>query len=614
MSFLFPAFLLGAAAITLPIVLHVLRRNAAPDVPFTAVKLLNRSPLDGRRRRRVQDWLLLAARVSALLLLAAAFARPYLQGAGSPSLRVVAVDRSYSIGAPGTFERTLARAREAIDGAARGERVALVAFDDRAELVAGPGGRADAHAALAGLQPGFGGTRYAPAIRLGVELAGGAEASLILVTDMQRSGWGEEEPPDVPDTLRIEVREIAGPAGNLALTHVSRTAGGTGVGIRNSGAHPAVGTARLLMDGVALASAPFDVPAGETVDVQMAGELPADGAAVVQIDDEEGYPADNSRHLVLEPPGRRRILVAGADAAEPAFYVTRALSAGEGERGVEIRGIPAAALGRDLPGGMSETRAVVLLSTRNLDRRGQDRLAQFVRAGGGLLVAAGSEVDPGVLGTALGWPEFSAVEAPAGGSRLAATDLRHPIFRPFGPLAANLGGVRFTRMWRVRGDEWQVMAHFTDGAPALLERQEGAGRIVLFASDLEHRWNDFPLHSSFVPFTVEAVRYIALPAGATREYVVADAPPDTGGVPGVHFLEGSGERVAVNVDTRESSPAGMSGGEFMAIVRPHGGGQLAPAHVQAEQTEARQGFWRYGLLLMLGALVAESFVGRQCRQ
>ncbi|MBA2603474.1 MAG: BatA domain-containing protein [Acidobacteria bacterium] len=611
MSFLFPAFLLGAAAIALPIVLHVLRRNEAPDVPFTAVKLLNRSPLDGRRRRRMQDWILLAARVAALLLLAAAFARPYLQSAGNPSLRVVAVDRSYSMGAPGTFERTLAMAREAVDAAARGERVAIVAFDDRAELIAPPGGRAEAQAALAGLQPGFGDTRYAPAVRMGVELAGGADARLILVTDMQRSGWAEEEPPIVPDTLRIEVREVAGPAGNLAVTHVRRTAGGAGVGIRNSGAHPGAGTARLLLDGVAVASTPFNVPAGERVDVQIAHKMPERGAAVVQIDDEEGYPADNSRHLVLDPPARGRILVAGADAAEPAFYVTRALTAGEVVEGVEIRGIPAAALGRDRPEEMSESRAVVLLSTRNLDRRGQERLAEFVRAGGGLLVAAGSEVDPGVLGTAMGWPEFSAVEEAAGASRLAATDLRHPIFRAFGPLAANLGQVRFTHTWRVRAAEWQVMARFTDGAPALLERQEGAGRVVLFASDLERRWNDFPLHPSFVPFTVEAVRYIAIPAGAKREYLVADAPPDTGGAPGVHFLEGTGDRVAVNVDTRESSPAGMSGDEFMAMLRPDGGAQPPPAHVQAEQTEARQGFWRYGLLLMLGALVAESFVGRR---
>jgi hypothetical protein len=32
--------------------------------------------------------------------------------------------------------------------------------------------------------------------------------------------------------------------------------------------------------------------------------------------------------------------------------------------------------------------------------------------------------------------------------------------------------------------------------------------------------------------------------------------------------------------------------------------------LQARQAEARQSYWQYGLLLMIGALVAESLVGR----
>jgi hypothetical protein len=70
MSFLFPAFLLGALAVAIPIVLHLLRRDAAPEVPFTAVRLLKNSPIERSRRRRLRDLLLLVARAAALLLLA----------------------------------------------------------------------------------------------------------------------------------------------------------------------------------------------------------------------------------------------------------------------------------------------------------------------------------------------------------------------------------------------------------------------------------------------------------------------------------------------------------------------------------------------------------------
>src|SRR4051812_34358968 len=109
MNFLYPAFLLGGLAIAIPIVLHFLRRDVAPPVPFTAVRLLQRSPVTRSKRRRLRDLLLLAARVVALLLLAAAFARPYVIGAtpAGAALRIVAVDRSYSMNAPGRFAQAI---------------------------------------------------------------------------------------------------------------------------------------------------------------------------------------------------------------------------------------------------------------------------------------------------------------------------------------------------------------------------------------------------------------------------------------------------------------------------------------------------------------------------
>src|SRR5512134_1999679 len=157
MSFLYPAFLIGAALIAIPIVLHLLRRDVAPPVPFTAVRLLRRSPVERSRRRRLRDLLLLAARVAALLLLAAAFARPYVSGAANPGVRIVAIDRSFSMSAGDQFARARELARAAIEEGGS-EPVMLVAFDDRADVVTGPGGASDARAAVGGLTPGFGGT------------------------------------------------------------------------------------------------------------------------------------------------------------------------------------------------------------------------------------------------------------------------------------------------------------------------------------------------------------------------------------------------------------------------------------------------------------------------
>src|SRR3954464_2227582 len=102
MSFLPPLYFIGAALIALPIVLHLMRRDVAPPVPFTAVSLLKKTSVDRSRQHRLRDLLPLPAPGGALLLLAGSFARPYIAGARSTtSTTVIAVDRSFSMSAGG---------------------------------------------------------------------------------------------------------------------------------------------------------------------------------------------------------------------------------------------------------------------------------------------------------------------------------------------------------------------------------------------------------------------------------------------------------------------------------------------------------------------------------
>ena len=77
LSFLSPLFLFGAAAAAVPVVLHFLNRQPEARVKFSAVKLLREAPVEHTQRRRLRQLLLLALRVTALLLLALAFARPF---------------------------------------------------------------------------------------------------------------------------------------------------------------------------------------------------------------------------------------------------------------------------------------------------------------------------------------------------------------------------------------------------------------------------------------------------------------------------------------------------------------------------------------------------------
>jgi hypothetical protein len=609
-SFLYPAFLIGALAIAVPIVLHLLRRDVAPEVRFTAVRLLRKSPVERSRRRRLRDLLLLAARVAALLLLAAAFARPFLADSASAMrpLRVIAIDRSFSMAAPGTFERALELARAAIDEASLGERVALVAFDDRASVIAEPGGQAEARAALARIQPGHGATRYSAAISKGAELASSGAARLIMITDLQRAGWEGESRVRVPASLQVEARDAGAPRTNAALIDARVDEQGVLVSVRNASAEPRSGEVVLTRDGREQARTRYSAAANASADARIAWTS-SPGAITLTITDEGGFPADDARHVAVgTAPASAVLIVTSPDA--PGFYLQRALEAAQSADATALR--PQLVGTSGLAGGraasIAKHRAIVLLTTRGLDRAARDAIAAFVRSGGGLLIAASADIEPSVIAPLFGWaPAAFGLTEPRPAS-LTATDVRHPIFRPFGAFAANLGSVRFTRGWRVDGAGWHVAARFDDGTPALLERQEGEGKVVLFASDLDRRWNDFPLHPSYVPFVGETLRHIASRTIEPDTFVVGRVPAAVSAEPGVHRLE-SGRTVTVNVDPRESGIGVMTPAEFVSMLDPV---QVAAVDAPAreEQSEARQSLWQYGLILMLGVLVAESFVGR----
>ncbi|HMB79626.1 MAG TPA: BatA domain-containing protein, partial [Vicinamibacterales bacterium] len=142
LSFLSPLFLAGAAAAAVPLVLHLLKREPEARVKFAAVKLIKQAPVEYTDRRRLRELLLLALRVTALVLLALAFARPFLAtgaAVGSTGVTMVALDTSYSLAAPGRFERAKQLAKDAIAKAPAGDLVGVVTFADDAEVVAKPG-------------------------------------------------------------------------------------------------------------------------------------------------------------------------------------------------------------------------------------------------------------------------------------------------------------------------------------------------------------------------------------------------------------------------------------------------------------------------------------------
>ena len=137
---------------------------------------------------------------------------------------------------------------------------------------------------------------------------------------------------------------------------------------------------------------------------------------------------------------------------------------------------------------------------------------------------------------------------------------------------------------------------------------------MVLASDLNNKWNDFPLHPTFVAFLHEAVRYLSSARPHTGEYMVGDAPSGTPRTPGIVTIADAGasstrrRRVAINVDPREGDPGRLSEADFQAAVTRLKDVGASQARVQATEQEDRQHLWQYALAVMLVALAFEGVV------
>ncbi|MEO8078237.1 MAG: hypothetical protein ABI818_18065, partial [Acidobacteriota bacterium] len=426
-----------------------------------------------------------------------------------------------------------------------------------------------------------------------------------------RAGWEDTQRPVLPASLELAVIDAGQPPPNLAVTGVQIEKDRVVASLRATGAAPRTGQVRVELDGRVVASGPYRISGDATLDVPIPYRSPGAGGIAVTVDDPAGFAADNTRYAVLERSHSEPVLVVTSGEDRSGFFLSRALaSASDGPEGaMAVRVVDGSTLARE---ELAKSPAVALLSTRGFDRRAREAIAAYVRAGGGLFVAAAPDVEPVVLSTVFDWrPAVSGIPPDAGEPlSLSVTDLRHPIFRRFGALVANLGQVKFDRSWRVREDGWDVIARFTNGSPALLERREGAGRVVLFTSDIDRRWNDFPSHPAFVPFAVEAIRYVATVRDRAQDYLVSRVPPGAEPRPGLYHVKPEGRTIAVNVDPRESTGETVRPEEIEGLLDRVSTGAGAAMNRRAQQAEARQSYWQYGLLLMLAALVAESLMGR----
>ena len=669
-SFLNPLFLLGLGIVAVPVIVHLVQSYRGERFRFPSLMFLESIRFHSIRRSKIRDVLLFLMRASAFVLLVLAFARPIVGRGGGEIVPVagardvvILLDGSYSMAYGDRWSRAVSEVRDVINRLGRGDRAALILFSEGAELVApSTGDRNRLRAVLDALEPGNGVTQFGPALDLARQILEESDLSrreVLFVSDMQRIGWLGMDVVPLPSWVSFVPVDLSEPdVMNVAVSNVRFQRRYEVDGARlsliaqvvnRSGGDVTDQEVTLTLNGVVRGSRTIGIRAGgigtvEFEDVQLP-ESEVRGIVSVTADRLSG---DNSYHFVVDAGRRYPVLIVEGRGARStqSLFLQQALSIGDRPSyAVEVTDAGSADE-RSIEG-----RALVILNDAAAwGAENATALRSFVEGGGGLLVVLGasgrpdrSDADADLLIPAVEGAPREFAESTGGSIGELAFD--HPVFEVFAaPHSGDFASVRIYRYHRLApGWEGTVLARFSDGSPAMVEKRIGGGIVLAWASTLDTYWNDLALQPVFLPLVHRVAAYttgyrqseeayvvgqslqLRLPVGTEGRGVTALTPTgetvDTNisegtlvlalEEPGIYELRDLPENwdgprtIAVNRDPRESDLTSVDMEEF-ALAAQAAGPEMSEAGLEGELRpeviERRQSFWWY-LLLVVGLLL-----------
>ena len=529
MTLLAPAFLLGILAIGLPMWLHRLSSDNPNKQRFSSLMFLE--PGEPRRvlAKKLQYLLLLAMRIAVLVLLALAFAQPAwwrdpvaAAGGDDAELHLIVLDRSASMGFEGRWDRALDAARDVIGGLDGDDRGQIVLAGRTVEVLGSA--TADGAAlrqALSAAEPGVFRIDYGQLTRALDGLIRSAELPVVLdlVTDAQASSLPTRFADLAPRRpAEIVIHDVAdGRASNWALDSFGGSAltGELEASVRSFASENARRTLTLTLNGTTVDEQTLEIPAGGRAQARFAALELAAGSnrATVALDPNDDLAADDERYLALQRPEPRAVLVvANAPRGRGVLYTSSAIGTLATLALTPETAAPAALTERTL----TDFSFIVVTDAGDLADGDAARLADYVEGGGGLLLAL-SERSSGlgavpVTGQLL--RTGAALLRPGSSAAVGELDATHPALRGVDELRS----ARFDRYVAVEpAADDRVLISLDDGAPLLIERTLGAGRVLLFTSSLDRQWNDLPVQPVFVPFIAGLANHLLGGEGFTSE-------------------------------------------------------------------------------------------------
>ena len=673
MQLLYPGFLWSLLAIGIPIAIHLLQLRRPQRVLFTNTGFIREVELTTMRRRRLQELLVLFARIAGILFLVLVFCQPFIPN-NEPAARAgdrmveVALDNSGSMQVAGNTQPQLVQ--EAIAAATTlSQNYGPTAHF---QVVGQSGINNSQNTFLEKLNDQAGVGR-----RLGWGSASIRDAwqeqqgSLYIFSDFQKN----EMPSQALQQLRargnvVLVPLAAKPSGNLYVDSVwlndafvrARVNIALHIRLRNGGRQDvADAPVKVLLGKQQVATFQVSVAAGQATETTVQVQIPDINLALGQVVLEDAVTFDNFYYFTLQPAPTIQVVEIGEEPVTKAAYANEPLFDYKFSQPQRVD-----------YGALRRANLVLVREVAIIEPGLRDALVAMVRRGGSVVVvptsnpAGRASYHELFRALGIGGEQWVAGNGTPVKQELALPNAQDPFFKDvLGAQPQRVAMPQVAPIVQMQQTGRDIL-RLRDGGSYLTEFASGTGRTYIFTAPFAKEYADFTAHSLFVPVlyrlamlsyhTDQQLAYrldsndLTLDVPAPADKNVADeasyrlrhdsltyipAQRVQGGQlhleipvglnkPGFYTLTQRGKTVttlAFNAPKRESELAAYSVAELRQLIGPNQPtvrvldmGAQPEALARYGRQQKGQPLWRYCLLLVLASLLAEALLLRFGRQ
>jgi hypothetical protein len=594
MTFLHVAFLGGALAVAVPIILHLIMRKQPTHLEFPALRFIKLRENANRKQVRLRHWLLLALRCAIILVLALALARPSIIASGvlgdqeAPVAAALVFDTNPRMQYRQNNQTRLQVAQETaqwlLPQLPRESDVSVV--DSRtgsAVFAVDPGAarqRIERLDASAMAQP------LVQSIEAALDLVNTSEKErkeVYVFTDLSQAAWSQTALRDLANRLQenpgiglyvIDVGASDPVDFGLGDTTLSGDvlSKNSPLTIRSELVHAGPGGERTVeLFLLNRETGQPEVRGRQTLEVTGGGSQRADfqlrglptgtHQGVLKIVGEDALACDDEHWFTVEVRPAWRVLLAapstgGRKPDEVALFLSEALAPYsirvKGEAAFECEVVDVAQLANK---PLESYDAVCLIDPTALAPAVWQKLHAYVAAGGGLGIFLGSNASPvqsfnEPVAQELLPGKLTRQWRSDGDVYLAPDNLQHPVLSKFQGLDVAWQLLPVFRHWQLAGlnEGAATIAPFSNNQPALVERPVGKGRVITVTTSISDPasrpgqagyvpWNLLPTGDDKFPFY--------LLANTLAEYLVG------GGAQRLNYTAGGTAVVRLQADEQQ---------------------------------------------------------------